>query len=207
MAHIQFYELIADKICVGFEIEFIPEDTKHSFATKVNKDLPALRESAARGDAESQYKLGEHFYAAKEPDYDEALKWFQLAATQNQAEAIYRIGVCHHFGRGVPSDEVKARVYFESGASLGEAASMVDLAIYLTRGMGGPRDDAKAVDLLHRAADQNEPRAELLLGIRYLKGNGVPKNAERAAELRSKTPRQKTIRPACYLIGIFYANR
>jgi len=41
-------------------------------------------------------------------DLVEALRWFQLAATQGHPDALYEVAVCHENGHGVAADEAEA---------------------------------------------------------------------------------------------------
>jgi TPR repeat protein len=52
------------------------------------------------------------------------LKWFSLAARQNDAGAQYFLGLCYANGKGVPKDELAALVWFEVSAASGNASAV-----------------------------------------------------------------------------------
>ena len=52
-------------------------------------------------------------------DYDEALRWYRLAAERNFSHAFYAIGVMYEKGRGVPEDLRQAREWMKKAADRG----------------------------------------------------------------------------------------
>ncbi len=46
-------------------------------------------------------------------DYDEALRWFQLAAAQGDPDAFCKLGVCHQYGCGVRRCKAAAISWFK----------------------------------------------------------------------------------------------
>jgi len=52
-------------------------------------------------------------------DYDEALRWYRMAAERNFAYAYYSIGLLHENGRGVPEDPRQAREWMQKAADRG----------------------------------------------------------------------------------------
>jgi len=71
-----------------------------------NEELQQLLEAASKGDAQAQYELG-NLYNEYE-DYEEALKWWGLAAAQGHPHALYFIGLCYKEGRGVKQSDFEA---------------------------------------------------------------------------------------------------
>jgi hypothetical protein len=53
--------------------------------------------------------------------YDEAVKWWRLAAAQDDPGALYSLGVCHANGHGVPLDEDEALRLYKRAAAQGHA--------------------------------------------------------------------------------------
>ena len=50
-------------------------------------------------------------------DYAEAVKWYRLAAEQNDAVAQYNLGAMYANGRGVPQDYVQAHMWSNLAAA------------------------------------------------------------------------------------------
>ena len=59
------------------------------------------------GDAYAWKRLG-----IKKKNYEEALRWYTLAAQQGNAEALYQIGRCYDAGRGVKKNKKMAAAYY-----------------------------------------------------------------------------------------------
>jgi hypothetical protein len=61
--------------------------------------------------------------------YDEAVKWFRLAAAQDLPNALYSLAVCHAFpnanGRSAPEDPDEALRLFKRAAAKGHAGAAV----------------------------------------------------------------------------------
>ena len=58
----------------------------------------------------TQFELGELFQKGQEKvrDYNQAFKWFQLAAINGSRQAQHRLGTLYARGQGVPRNLVKA---------------------------------------------------------------------------------------------------
>ena len=54
-----------------------------------------------------------------EQDYQEAVKWFRLAAAQGHANAQNDLGLMYATGQGVPQDYVRAHMWFSLAAAKG----------------------------------------------------------------------------------------
>lgn len=69
-----------------------------------DEELKIICEAAKRGNAQAQHNLGQLLFlthGAEVQDYDEAYKWFSLAAEQNLPVAQYAIGLMHYYGIGI----------------------------------------------------------------------------------------------------------
>src|SRR5690242_16765525 len=77
---------------------------------RLAKWAPTYRILAERGDAKSQYALGEMYYYGKgvPKNYSEAVRWYQKSAEQGDANAQYAISHMYHLGRGLPQDDLEA---------------------------------------------------------------------------------------------------
>lgn len=98
------------------------------------------RKAADSGSQEAQKKLAEHFYRSGKFDragalykklnenglfnnmighcyyelkcYSEAIKYYDIGAQRNDADALVALGKCYYLGHGVPEDRAKANMYF-----------------------------------------------------------------------------------------------
>mmetsp|Transcript_18275 Transcript_18275/g.61652 ORF Transcript_18275/g.61652 Transcript_18275/m.61652 type:complete len:117 (+) Transcript_18275:100-450(+) len=71
--------------------------------------------------------------------YEEAVKWYRLAAAQGESEALYNLGICSQRGTGVPQDDHEAvRLYKRAAAQghAGAAAAAEKLAAWLATRSG-----------------------------------------------------------------------
>lgn len=92
----------------------------------VDGDVIALRKLASKGDAESQYMLG-NFYllglSSLPIDHELSVKWFKLSAEQGYSSAVAALANMYLTGRGVKRDRAKAIELFEKSAALGDEYS------------------------------------------------------------------------------------
>jgi TPR repeat protein len=108
-----------------------------------------LKAGAERGDAAAQTALGGCYAAfglcAGVPrDPAKARLWFEKAAAQGDAEALYNLGVLHAKGRGVPQDPARARALWEEAAAKGHAQAQANLGVMYKDGRGVKKDKAAA---------------------------------------------------------------
>ena len=95
-----------------------------------------------------------------EQDHAAAAQWYEQAARQGVAEAMYNLGVQYSKGQGVDADPVLARTWIEQAAALGRPKAMESLARMLVRGDGGEADRDGAAEWSYRAGLAYEQRGE-----------------------------------------------
>ncbi|MDA7633237.1 sel1 repeat family protein [bacterium] len=90
---------------------------------------PGTRESAERGEADSQWLMGLHYnYGEGVPqDYKESVKWYRKAAEQGYAGAQYCLGVLYNQGEGVPQDYKESAKWYRKAAEQGYAGAQYGL--------------------------------------------------------------------------------
>jgi uncharacterized protein len=168
-------------------------------------DLTQLTVKANAGDAAVQYQLGTMYNTGKgvERDPDKAFSWFQKAARQGHAGAMYNLGVAYYNGDtlgGTTRQDVglawawftlasehgewdgereAARVKSELGDALALNARY-KLGVLLVRGEDIPRDVSRGLRVLEDAATAGSTEARLELGAMYEKGIGVPTDGAKA---------------------------
>lgn len=76
---------------------------------------------ANEGNVEAQYQLGQLYLTGNGTlqDFEEAVKWFTLAAEQNYAPAQYELGLLYHLGQGVNMDNEKSYMWLNLSAATG----------------------------------------------------------------------------------------
>jgi TPR repeat protein len=84
------------------------------------------RAAADRGDALAQYNLGLLLYS--EERFEEALRYFALAAHQGYTTGEQNLGVCYRVGYGTEVDLGKARYWFERAAAKGNEKAIANIA-------------------------------------------------------------------------------
>jgi TPR repeat protein len=117
-------------------------------------------------------------------DHPEALRYFQLAAANGDADGHYAVGQYHYEGvvvTGTPEFSIAARE-FDAAAKQGHATAMVNLACMMA-GEEGVRDDAQArINLLKKASDLGNAQAAYYLGMCFAEGEGVAQDMRAAAD-------------------------
>ncbi|KQW42915.1 MULTISPECIES: tetratricopeptide repeat protein [unclassified Roseateles] len=99
-----------------------------------------------------------HFRAA-EPDHEQAVYWFRVAADSDSAEGLAMLALCQLEGLGVPREPVQARERLERASSAGSLTAKFHLARMLVAGWGGDPDASRGVALYTAAAAQGHADA------------------------------------------------
>ena len=165
--------LVAASCCVWLLTVVVLVSGQDAYMTEV-------RRLAAEGDAVAQFELGVLYAFGRgvPQDYEEAARWYRLAADQGHASAQYNLGVSYAFGRGVPQDHGEAVRWYRLAADQGLANAQFRLGRAYHDGRGVPQDYEEAVRWYRLAADWGHPGAQNNLGVMYANGPG------RAAGLR-----------------------
>jgi TPR repeat protein len=150
------------------------------------RDFPAalelVRTSADRGDAKSQFMVGQfHYYGWGVPiNRQEAMSWYRKAADQGDAEGADSVARLFHSGSGVPRDYQEAMTWFRRAADRGYAPSQAAICAMYIAGEGVPVDFEEGTAWCKKSADQGYAAAQRVLGVGYLNGQGVPKDLDKA---------------------------
>lgn len=99
-----------------------------------------------------------HFNAA-EPDHEQAVYWFRVAADAGHAEGLAMLALCQLEGLGLPRDAVQARARLEQAAAEGSLTAQFHLGRMLVAGWGGAPDAARGIALYVAAAAQGHADA------------------------------------------------
>jgi len=92
-------------------------------------------------------------------DYQQASRWYQVAAEQGQPEAEYNLGVLYFEGQGVMQDFRIAARWYRLAAEQGERDAQFNLAGLYASGRGVAEDYLTAYQWLEVAAGAGEPDA------------------------------------------------
>jgi len=94
----------------------------------------------------------------------EAVRWFQLSASQGWSPAIYSLGLAHRARTVAGASDEQAARYFLDSASKGHAESQAALASMYLSGEGVEVDEDEARRWFRKAADQGLANAQFNLG-------------------------------------------
>ena len=94
--------------------------------TELNTDkrhftVQLFYEKAKNGDADAQYQLGLLYLEGQSTiqDFEEAAKWFELAAEKNHIQAQYQLGLFYKTGFGVDIDPEKSYMWLNLAVAAG----------------------------------------------------------------------------------------
>jgi TPR repeat protein len=127
---------------------------KNNFAQALELLLPL----ATQGNAVAQYALGLMYNNGEgvTKDYQEAAKWFRLAAEQGSVNAQYNLGSMYNNGEGVTKDYQEAAKWYRLAAEQGSVNAQYNLGLMYSNGEG---------------ATQNYVRAHMWFSLAASKGN------------------------------------
>jgi hypothetical protein len=77
-------------------------------------------------------------------DYQEAVKWYRLAAAQGYAPAQSSLGLAYEKGQGVPQDYQEAVKWYRLAAAQGNQFAQAKLGVMYTNGTGVGQDFVRA---------------------------------------------------------------
>lgn len=101
-----------------------------------NEEFYSLREPAASGNAQAQFKLGNHYFdgLGVAQDYGQALIWYRKSAAQNYAPALNQLGSMHQHKWGLPRDYKRAMNYYRLAAKQGYSVAEYNLGVMYQSG-------------------------------------------------------------------------
>ena len=175
--------------------------------SKPEEAVRYITQAAKAGDTAAQLLAADIYagrYLTVARDDAKMVDFLWQAATNNEPEALAKIGFCYEEGIGLPRDQTLAIKWYTKGADLGSPEAMVNLGSCYSQGKGGlARDDKVAVKWYERGAEQNYPLAWHNLGIAYLTGRGVKEDPVKAAEYFEKAAKAN-LPSAQYHLSVMY---
>jgi TPR repeat protein len=100
------------------------------------ENIAETRKLAEQGDPWYQTEMAMMYHRGKDVprDYDQAAKWYRLAATQGNAKAQANLGVMYAEGQGMQQDYSIAAEWFLKAAEQGYAPAQHNLGLLYVRG-------------------------------------------------------------------------
>jgi TPR repeat protein len=135
---------------------------------------------AAKGSAEAQFTLGSKYDDGQgvSQNKKEALRWYQLAATQNHTKAQFTLGQIFHYGMfGLVQNKTEALRLYQLAAKQGLAEAQFMIGLQYDQGDLLPQNDVQAFSWYTLAAKQGLSEAQFALGEMYDYGQGVAYDA------------------------------
>lgn len=153
--------------------------------------LDEVRRLAEKGDADAQGWLGHLCYTGEQGvrrDPRAAVKWWTLAAQQDDLTGLVNLAALYFNGEDVPQDKVKGVTMLRRAAELGVAEAQFKLALAARYGEGTAQNNAESLAWLTKAARQGHAGAMNLLGKLYLGDSGgmVAPDEQTAAQWLAK---------------------
>jgi TPR repeat protein len=142
--------------------------------------------AAKEGHVVAYYQLGEFLYGPRPLNlprserYQQAFKYFSLAAQEDIAPAQYRLGLMYFEGHGVSQDFEEAHRYFSMAADQQDRESLLKLAGMYRTGTGVQRDIHKAIAFYRRVGEMGWGEKFYDLGKMYKTGIEVNQNFSEA---------------------------
>jgi TPR repeat protein len=136
----------------------------HASACMIGDHDGCLKE-AIEGDPKAQTGLAFMYVKGRGVDKNDtkALKWYRLAAKQNNAFAQLEIGIMYMEGRAVQKDYEEAIKWFRLSAEQGYAGAQRMLGTMYMRGHGVTQSDAEALNWSALADAQGNDRLQFIL--------------------------------------------
>jgi TPR repeat protein len=175
---------------------------KHSSAAAEAKEtidsgLAALREGdsstalsiltvpATAGNAFAQTLMGSicREMVSVPGNYEEAVRWFKLAAEQEYPLAQLQLALMYLHGLGVEKDEAFGQQLLRKASQSGDASAQFELGNFQAKGYLGTPDLTAAAEWYKLAADQNFAPAIKALAAMLTAGGNVPKDVTAALAL------------------------
>ena len=102
--------------------------------------------------------------------YDEAVKWYEIAARRGDATAQFNLAGCYANGQGVTQDYEKAFELLAQAAEQGQAFAQADLGFCYENGIGVSKNIIDAAKWYQKAADQGHTNSQFKIGMFYCTG-------------------------------------
>jgi TPR repeat protein len=142
----------------------------------------AIPRAAILQNANAHYDLGLKYKTGRgvEPNDEEAVKYFQVAADQGHVTAQCKLGFMYLTGDGVERNYKEAVKYFQLAVVQGHATAQCNLGFMYQNGRGVAQSEANAIKYYRLSADQGNATAQCNLGFMYQNGRGIAQSEANA---------------------------
>jgi uncharacterized protein len=177
-------------------VEFVRVDASRA--------IPVCAGAANLGSIQAMAHLARAY--RRKGDYNEALRWFEKAASAGSAMGITGLGFLYERGDGVAQDLTKARELWEKAAAMGNTLAMANLGGIFAGGRGVPQDYPRAREWYEKGAQKDNAMAMVALGTLYRDGKGVPQDYAKARSLFEMAVATSDFSGAMYALGALYRD-
>ena len=163
---------------------------------------------ANEGNVDAQLALGYMYLYGEDgvaPDYEQAFKFYEMAANQNNQIALNNLGSLYFNGIGTKRDYLKAAQLFELAAKNGSSDAAVNLAFIYLSSEDNQNAHNEAIKLFAQAAQSENETAKFMLGYAYYKGFHIEQNYHKAVELM-KASANAQFDEGQYILALMYMN-
>lgn len=176
------------RACLLCSLWLYPPTSTSFAATEGNTSNPsALIGKAKNGDPQAQLQLGLLLMDGQngDPAPEQAVVWFEKAASQGLHEASYQLGLAYEKGKGVEKNIPKALEHYEHAAgSRASSWPQYRIAKIYLSGEGVKKNHYKAEDWAQTVTSRDNPEGYFLLGEiyedKYLNGDRQIRDVEEA---------------------------
>ena len=146
------------------------------------KSHSTIERHAKLGIALAQVKLGNLYDYGRgvKQDYKEAMRWYRLAAEQENATGQCNIAFLYYNGDGVAQDYMEALKWYRLAAKQGSARAQYNIGNFYRKGHGVSQDYKEAMKWFRLSAEQGYAAAQSNIGFLYREGQGVAQDEEKA---------------------------
>lgn len=157
-----------------------PQPEKTVSIPQVSLDDPELDPTVTDHWAQYRLAFAYEFGDGKPQNYRLAVKWYLLAAAQENSWAQNRLGDCYYYGHGVEQSYEHAVYWYERGANNDDNTAQYNLAHCYYQGKGVPFSYAKAFAWYLKSANLGLPAGQYMTGYCYLHSKGVAQDLGQA---------------------------
>jgi TPR repeat protein len=157
------------------------------------------------GQERFQVEIGDDDDRSEDPNMQEAVRWFRMAADKGDANGMFGLGTSYADGSGVKPNGQEAVRWLSRAAELGNTDAMVNLGFYYARGGSVAKDNARSLEWYRRAADLGNPVAMFTLGVKAHEGEGVERSYAEAVRWE-RMAADKGYAAAMLNLGHYYAR-
>ncbi|MBH53011.1 MAG: hypothetical protein CMI18_01545 [Opitutaceae bacterium] len=157
------------------------------------KQIADLRKTTEKGDPETQFTLGLAYAIGLgvPEDVKKAVKWYRIAAKQEDRWAQYYLGVMYDNGNGVPEYDKEAVKWYRKAAEQGHVLAQYYLGVMYEKGDGIIEDKVQAYvwwNIAQANEDEDAKKKKAILG-EMMNKEQIAKAQDLSAEMLKANPK------------------